>query len=405
MWTLPRPNDPTSSKFYTKWTKIIIGLCIASAWIIICQVVFYILQDHQGLDLTKAIQVQFRSDLIGSNFEYLARSVADLESLGAIKCPLVSQVSPNSKVLLNLSFRGDCIEHPWMLSGGRFEAMMTAVNGDRYQMQFSTKNGPGFAIGIWAMRISGLLLMFSFSALQRFRIKQEAKIADVRLQSAEQLSLLATQLSHDIRSPLSALNMIVSSLSAIPEEQAAVLRNASRRINEIANELLHKSSQTSFPEAFTPVSDGRLIDLPTVLKTIITEKRAELANSGIEIRSDLTQAENCKVRFSESDLSRSLSNLINNSVEALNGRGEVVVSVRKYPDQVAIVVSDTGVGIPKEVLERIGERGFSFGKAGTGSGSGLGVWYTRKALIKAGGKLTVQSEVGQGTIVTLHLPI
>ena len=67
-----------------------------------------------------------------------------------------------------------------------------------------------------------------------------------------------------------------------------------------------------------------------------------------------------------------------------------------------IIVSDNGKGIAGENLSKAGQRGFSFGKA---NGNGLGLSHARSFVEAAGGKLTIQSRVGLGTMVTLSLPI
>ena len=70
-----------------------------------------------------------------------------------------------------------------------------------------------------------------------------------------------------------------------------------------------------------------------------------------------------------------------------------------------VVIRDTGKGIPKEVLKRLGEERLSHDKPGSESGFGLGVRSARTLVEGAGGSLRIESEVGLGTTVTLTLPI
>jgi hypothetical protein len=64
-------------------------------------------------------------------------------------------------------------------------------------------------------------------------------------------------------------------------------------------------------------------------------------------------------------------------------------------------VADNGKGIPKEILERLGERGFTHGKPG---GSGLGLYHARSTFALWGGSLSIKSSVGRGTTVEVRLP-
>jgi hypothetical protein len=65
---------------------------------------------------------------------------------------------------------------------------------------------------------------------------------------------------------------------------------------------------------------------------------------------------------------------------------------------------DNGKGIPPEILARLGERGVTHGKEGTQSGSGIGVYHARETVENAGGKFSIQSQVGIGTMITLTMP-
>jgi signal transduction histidine kinase len=243
-----------------------------------------------------------------------------------------------------------------------------------------------------------------------------------RLRFNEELSAkrseLARQVSHDIRSPLSALNMVVASLKDLPEDKRLIIRSAAQRINDIANGLLQQSkksggltassSQAKTPTPDTPTEPQMLVAL---LDAIVSEKRIQYRERlEIEILADLNQGYGLFTHVHPAEFVRVISNLVNNAVEAMpNGLGErvtvaVTVAIRGYKDQVAVIVSDNGKGIPADVLARLGERGVTHGKEGTQSGSGLGVSHARETVERDGGKFSIQSQVGVGTQVTLTFP-
>jgi signal transduction histidine kinase len=98
-------------------------------------------------------------------------------------------------------------------------------------------------------------------------------------------------------------------------------------------------------------------------------------------------------------------NLLCNAVQAIDGSGRITVSIAEDPpgEEVRIRVSDTGAGIPKEALPRIFEPGFTTRGVGVGTGLGLAIAYR---IVEAhGGTIEVDSEVGEGTSVTLRLPV
>ncbi|MBK9041542.1 MAG: HAMP domain-containing histidine kinase [Bdellovibrionales bacterium] len=412
-------------------------------WVIVCQLVFYFIQHNHGLDLSRALQSQFRSDLFSSDFEYLLRSVGDLEKLATIRCPVVEQIEPRRRILLDLSFRGDCIQNSWLLSGGQFSAKVRAINNDLFVVSFSTRNQIVFLWGLWAMRLGGLIFFSTIYFVQRLRNVQNDQLAKLRLEAAQTLTSLAAQVSHDIRSPLSALNLAVSTLQGWPdmlEEQRHLIRKATQRINDIANDLLNKSKVPDFgipavgvPDDSGPNIVGKRVEvvgpsgpsgrsgpsepsdpilIADLLDSVIREKRLQFCeNPNLEIHLDLREGFGFFAVISAVELSRVISNLINNSVEASVNSGRITIAVRRYADQGqgAIVVSDQGRGISPEVLERIRAWGPSMSDhilriGGPQIGTGLGLHHARQTLARAGGEFSIHSREGVGTIVTLLLP-
>lgn len=216
------------------------------------------------------------------------------------------------------------------------------------------------------------------------------------------------QVAHDIRSPLTALEIALKDTSGLSEGQKQLLEQASHRIKAIAEDLLSKSRQSKpevkyvMPEAsfVVEVKPQSSFDLNDSIIRIVREKNAVV--SGFEIATSGVEGE-LSVIGEKNAFERSLSNLIQNSIEALEGREgpSLLVAVRKYSSQIQVIVADNGKGIPAEVLTRIGEEGFSFDKA---NGNGLGVSGAKKKLQEWGGDLTITSQPERGTMVSMTLP-
>jgi signal transduction histidine kinase len=244
------------------------------------------------------------------------------------------------------------------------------------------------------------------------RIAESIKLRE-QIQFQTAMVNVASQVSHDIRSPLSALSLMTSQLSSIPEEKRIIIRSAVNRINDIANDLLIKGKELSSQKTnhlsdnsnhTTAVNSGMLaILLSPLIDSIVSEKRIQFREKqGVEIESDITHGYGLFANINATELKRTISNLVNNAIEAFpNESGKVTVAIRKYGEQAAIIIQDNGKGIPENILKKLGEMGVSHGKEGTQSGIGLGVYHAKKTVEGSGGKFQIQSREGAGTTITL----
>jgi hypothetical protein len=213
---------------------------------------------------------------------------------------------------------------------------------------------------------------------------------------------VATQVAHDIRSPLAALAAAEQEFEALPEGARILVRGAVRRIRDIANDLLAKNRSV----AVSSHSETRLL-LPLV-EEIIAEKRLQLRTRddlAIEFSPDQS-ANGLLGELNPTEFKRVLSNLINNAVEAIGEgvSGRIEVTLAPSCDEKAgsrLGIRDNGPGISHEILGKLAQRGATYGKAG---GSGLGLYHARGACEAWGGFLRLESGASGGTEVTLTIP-
>ena len=99
---------------------------------------------------------------------------------------------------------------------------------------------------------------------------------------------------------------------------------------------------------------------------------------------------------------RVLCNLIKNAREAMPDGGILKLTIDAVPDQVVIRVTDTGCGIPEEVLAKVFEPFVSHGKA---NGTGLGMAIAKSVIDAHRGKISIGSIPGRGTTVDIRLPL
>jgi signal transduction histidine kinase len=189
-----------------------------------------------------------------------------------------------------------------------------------------------------SVAISMLLVIWSRVKEQRIRVAafMERKI--------EVANLLA-QVSHDIRSPLSAISLAASSLKAEDGPRKEMILGASKRITQIAESLLQQTRLDLSAQAPTNIVD--------ICKQIINEKRIE--HTGIKIEEDFSKSSIIAI-INSNDLARVISNLLNNSIQA--GASKIQVVVRQDRESI-LTIKDNGPGISKKVLRRLGKEPIS----------------------------------------------
>lgn len=230
--------------------------------------------------------------------------------------------------------------------------------------------------------------------------------ASMQLRAAEHavaFSEIAQQVSHDIRSPLTALETVMKDASTLPEDQRVLVRSATARIRDIANDLLLRD------KAGTQRKGAQLVSahlMSALVEQIVSEKRVQYrASSQFEIEAQVgANSFGLFGLVAPADLKRVISNLIDNSVEAMDS-GRVTVALTSSTGSVMVTVRDNGRGMPEAILREVGRRGVTFGKSSTsGAGSGLGLAHAISQAHAWGGSLEVASEEGIGTEVRITIP-
>ena len=106
-------------------------------------------------------------------------------------------------------------------------------------------------------------------------------------------------------------------------------------------------------------------------------------------------------------MQRAVSNLVSNAVAHTPPGGSVVLATAAEPAAIRIEVTDTGIGIPPEALPKVFDRFFRLdtSRSQASGGTGLGLAIVQSIMLLHGGKVEIASQPGQGTRVTLRMPI
>ncbi len=240
----------------------------------------------------------------------------------------------------------------------------------------------------------------------RSKMREYVHLKENEIRS-QTLLLISTQVAHDIRSPLSALNMITATIDT-SEDRRELIKGALQRINDIADSVLSlnrdvsKSIEATTAESIVIKTKHETIELNTLIAAIVEEKRLEYKDfKKFKILSDLSTESKMLSTANGSVLMRVISNLINNSVEATSTKGDVTVGTRAYDAVNVITIMDNGIGMSEDLLKSIGTMGFTSGKE---NGNGLGIFSAKKSIEDFGGSFEIQSRLNVGTLITIKLP-
>jgi len=224
-----------------------------------------------------------------------------------------------------------------------------------------------------------------------------------RLTEAERLASvgeLAASVAHEIRNPLAAIVNATALLErdealAAEERTATIgaLRKEAHRLNGILSDFL-RFARPGEPKCV----EGDIRDVVSHVIGLVTEQQADAGQLAVEMRVDPDVP---RFTFDPDQLTQVLWNVSLNAIEGMKGRGRVLIHGRLEREEAVIEVADTGPGIPPEDLRRIFEPFYSKRPSGTG----LGLPIARRIVAAHGGRIDVDSVVGEGTRVRIRLPV
>lgn len=207
---------------------------------------------------------------------------------------------------------------------------------------------------------------------------------------------LAAGVAHKVRNPLTVIKGFMQLLQQEVGEDKEYL---SLILSEISNieTVLQEFLSIAKPNAavFEPKN------LCTILDNVVDliSKQAIMKNIRITLNVDV---ENLLVECCEIQLKQVVYSILQNSIEAIQNGQEIIISVKKHKStEVKISILDKGIGIPSERIKRLGEPFYSTKEKGTG----VGLMMSYRIIESHGGKISIKSQVGKGTTVTLFFPI
>ncbi len=213
---------------------------------------------------------------------------------------------------------------------------------------------------------------------------------------------MARQVAHEIKNPLTPIQLSAEHLLRVHEDRekplGPVLEGCVQTILGQVRLLRQIAAEFSSFASSPTVKVGR-VDVPELVAEILEPYRPGLAGR-IEIQNRVA-GPLPQVLVDRTLTLRALANVIENALHAMPGKGELVVDATADETSVAITVKDSGLGMDAEALARVFEPYFSTKTSGTG----LGLPIARRNIELNNGTIDVESRKGHGTTVRVRLPL
>lgn len=247
------------------------------------------------------------------------------------------------------------------------------------------------------------------TAVDKALVKKSLKEEIAALKSMDRLkSNFLSTISHKFRTPLTSISLFLQNLSTgiLPMDDpefgtyVRLVSDESSYLERLVSDLL----------VFSRMMDtGELrrepVNLTTAIHNILAESRELATKPSLEV--DLDLCEIPAVKLDKEKVAFTLRQIIDNACKFTKAEGKVKISLHPIRDGIILEVRDNGIGIPADELPKVCEKFYQIDKQNTGQvrGFGLGLFYAKEFVRMHGGTLNIDSINGEGTVVTVWLPL
>jgi signal transduction histidine kinase len=253
------------------------------------------------------------------------------------------------------------------------------------------------------IKILGLLAELSAIAIEKARLYERVVDVEEQLRQNEKLSalgLLAAEVAHEIRNPLTVMKLLYHSLDLKFDakdpraKDAQIIEAKIEQLNKIVEQIL-AFARTTEP-TFAPVNLNSLVDELSLLV------RHKLGNQGVRLVRDL-QSDLPLVMGDATQLEQAFLNLILNAAEAMPNGGTLTVKTQLLQGgQISVAFKDTGEGMSPEQQQRAFKTVLATTKA---KGTGIGLAIVGRVIDTHRGQIRILSRPGRGTTMRVTLPV
>ncbi len=223
------------------------------------------------------------------------------------------------------------------------------------------------------------------------------------------MGLLSAGVAHEIRTPLSVIRLAAYDVREMlndatqPSRLRHITHEAQEQLTLIERNVLdcNRVIENLLQFAREAKHEPTWLDVNVLLKGCLTLAEKDIALQGVKVVERLEEVP--LVFAGEDDFKQIFSNLILNAVQAMPDGGTLSLSTTTNDSAVVVNVTDTGHGIPDDVMDHIFDPFFTTKEPGKGTGLGLSI--CRKIIERMNGSISVESAVGKGTTFTVRLPV
>jgi PAS domain S-box-containing protein len=241
-------------------------------------------------------------------------------------------------------------------------------------------------------------------SIERNRLKQRKSVLEElnRLKSE-----FVANISHEMRTPLASIIGFSETISSDPDmpaemrqEFTEIILHEGKRLAKLINDILNISRlETGEIEL-----QRKEIDIVAVLKNVVNKFSSAASEKNIQLNLSIEEEE-VKIIGDEERLQEVLQALLSNAVKFANNGGRITVIGQSLFKEFEIIISDTGIGIPRKDLPNIFEKFYRVSRPGKEiPGAGLGLVFSKQVIDLHKGLITVESEENKGSAFIIKLP-
>jgi len=228
--------------------------------------------------------------------------------------------------------------------------------------------------------------------------KLETQLQQTKIAEQEVFRNDVGQLVHDVSTPIGTIQIILEDIqSLVPESERLILKNAVGSIKGMTGNLLGKYKKDKDEDKG---SEPTLISL--LLAQVLEEKKIQSANTSIEFSDNFGDYNFSFININQLAIKRSVTNLLNNAVEAIDKKGTIELDLGKKANFITITIKDNGKGMPQEVLDKL--KNHIAVTSGKKNGHGIGFTQIHETVKDNHGTVDIESIPNQGTTITLAFP-
>ncbi|MDH5545824.1 MAG: ATP-binding protein [Gammaproteobacteria bacterium] len=292
------------------------------------------------------------------------------------------------------------------------EEMPALDEGPFLQEERSLINEIGARLGVYFQRLNIEQALREANTSLEVRVRERTRDLEIAKKQAEEASnaksSFLSRMSHELRTPLNAilgfgeLLKLDRGLSTEQLENVTEIVSAGTHLLNLINEVLdltriEASGQAIQQELISPVE---------VTREVVTMMRNMVAKDGLTMHFVFRELNSARFRTDPVKFKQILINLIGNAVKYNRSNGSIDVNV--YPTGMGWVrfeVSDTGIGIADENINKVFEPFERLGQEYVVEGTGIGLTVTRSLVELLGGRIKVNSVLGEGTTFSVEFPL